>query len=192
MMGFWILLSTNILNSFIVNNIVNHGNFLNHSRMTQCFAKICYKMLFWFKEKNPVRSRKIPCFAKISNPRIWKKNLSPDPCVPLPPTILNIHQLKENNWLREWFYHYFFWQKTMKDCWVISSWPRKTLFLSLLNPFPADIYLFKVNNRNTKKGVKYVQRYKQKHLFLVFLFFFFLNNRRGERTCFFHANVTDT
>ena len=119
MMGFWILLSTNILNSFIVNNLVNHGNFLNHSRMTQCFAKICYKMLFWIKEKNPVRSRKIPCFAKSSKPFIWKKNLSPDPCVPLPPTILNVHQLKDNKWLRDWFHHYFFLAKNYE--WLLSD-----------------------------------------------------------------------
>ena len=27
----------------------------------------------------------------------------------------------------------------------------------LITLFPANFYLFKVNNRNTKKGVKYVQ-----------------------------------
>ena len=28
---------------------------------------------------------------------------------------------------------------------------------------PAHIYLFEVNDRNTKKGAKYVQRYQERH-----------------------------
>ena len=134
--------------------------------------KFATKCCFDLKKKTPVRSRKIPCFAKSSKPFIWKKNLSPDPCVPLPPTILNVHQLKDNKWLRDWFYHYFFFGKKL---WMTTEWflldQERHCFYHfcfyivknkhfLLNPFPAEIYLFKVNKRNNKKGVKYVQRYQ--------------------------------
>ena len=45
---------------------------------------------------------------------------------------------------------------------------------------PANIYLFKVNNRNTRKGVKYVQRCQKKNIrttsMTLFLWGFFIVN----------------
>ena len=46
---------------------------------------------------------------------------------------------------------------------TINLVSRKLIYLHCLSNSPAKIYLFKVNNRKPRKGVKHVQNYQGKH-----------------------------
>lgn len=129
MMGFWILLSTNILSSFVVNEIINfqspsNGSFpmeiplitLQSLNALSIFAAKCY--CFQFNDNKHVRSRKIPCFAKISSLCIWKKIFHHITVYPFHPSFTSTFTsvFKDYGWIREWSYN--FRQITINYCWV--------------------------------------------------------------------------